>query len=153
MIDLSSITIGEAFGTLAAAFAFISIFVEITPIKINPISSFFGWVGKKANENLSNELNDIKNVVNSLDGEVKKVREVADERNAINCRVRILRFGDEILHDQLHSKESFDQVLADIDTYDSYCEEHPDFKNNKTVITTKRIMDVYEECLSKDSFL
>ena len=75
------------------------------------------------------------------------------ERYAITCRTRILAFGDEIRRGSKHSKESFDQVLEDIDTYEKYCRDNPDFKNNKTRLTTKKILEVYAECLNQDDFL
>ena len=81
------------------------------------------------------------------------IKNTVDEQNAITCRVRILRFGDEIIHGDKHSKDSFDQVLEDIDSYELYCREHPEFKNNKTVITTKAIKSNYKEGLEKNDFL
>ena len=52
-----------------------------------------------------------------------------------------------------HSQESFEQALADIDEYEHYCDKHPEFKNNRTIVARTRIIDAYETCLSKDSFL
>ena len=75
------------------------------------------------------------------------------EQEAINCRYRILRFGDEVKHGTRHSQEHFEQILADIDAYEIYCKDHKDFKNNKTKVTTERILDVYRKCVETDDFL
>ena len=81
------------------------------------------------------------------------MRKADGEQEAINCRYRILRFGDEVKHGTRHSQEHFEQILADIDDYEIYCKDHKDFKNNKTRVTTERILDVYRECVETDDFL
>ena len=40
------------------------------------------------------------------------------QSEATTCRYRILRFNDEILHEQRHTKEHFDQILDDITRYE-----------------------------------
>ena len=52
---------------------------------------------------------------------------------------------------ELHG--SFDQILRDITTYERYCDNHPNFENNNKVLTSKRIKDIYEDCLEKADFL
>ena len=84
---------------------------------------------------------------------VKSLRADFDEEKAVQARVRIVKFNDEILSDQRHSKESFDQVLSDIDTYDRYCSSHPQFVNSKTKLSSENIRRTYQECESKHSFL
>ena len=84
---------------------------------------------------------------------VKSLRADFDEEKAIQARVRIVKFNDEILTDQRHSKESFDQALSDIDTYDRYCSSHPQFVNSKTKLSSENIRRTYQECESKHSFL
>lgn len=76
-----------------------------------------------------------------------------EKSDVIDCRVRILTFADEIRRGVRHSKETFDQVLSDIDTYERYCTEHPDFMNNKTVAAKAKILDVYSECMDNNDFL
>lgn len=69
------------------------------------------------------------------------------------ARIRILRFADECRRGVQASKEFFDSVLDDIDTYEDYCSEHPRFENNKTVASTKVIKDIYDECLRLNKFI
>ena len=76
-----------------------------------------------------------------------------DERHAVSMRVRILRFRDEMLAGQDHTHDSFRQVLSDIDEYEKYCEEHPEFKNNQTVSTIEHIKHNYQTRLEKNDFL
>ena len=76
-----------------------------------------------------------------------------DERDAEERRVRILRFSDEMMEGRRHSKDSYDQALADITTYEHYCHTHPDFKNNQTAATVDFIKHSYRERLEKHDFL
>lgn len=77
---------------------------------------------------------------------------VAEDR-AITARVRILSFADDMMSHKDHSKDSFDQVLCDIDQYDRYCNEHPTFKNNQTALSRELIIDQYKECEREGTFL
>ena len=86
--------------------------------------------------------------------DIQNIKNTNDERNAVQCRIRILRFNDELLvAESGHSKDYFDQILMDIDEYESYCEEHPKFKNNMTMFAVDNIKRCYHECLTKHTFL
>lgn len=76
-----------------------------------------------------------------------------EEREAKHARIRILRFGDECAHDVRHSREHFEQLIEDVDAYETYCSEHPDFKNSKAVLTIKIIKDTYQRRLVANDFL
>ncbi len=86
----------------------------------------------------------------------KKVEELCDfinEREAVLARTHILRFDDEIYNEVKHTKEYFDQTLEDIDNYNKYCESHPDFKNQRTVMAAQHIIDAYDKVYKKHKFL
>lgn len=134
--------------------------VEISPIKINPWSKLFGSLGRALNKDMLNEINGLKTEITDLKKEVQKIDERVDkidaridENNAIQCRSRILRFGDEVSHGQNHSRDHFKQIFCDITTYNSYCHSHPEFQNDMTKITSKRIEDDYMERDRNDDFL
>lgn len=96
---------------------------------------------------------DLTEAVDKLSEKIDMIDQKGDERNAINMRVRILRFRDEMLAGQGHTHDSFQQVLNDIDDYEKYCEKNPDFKNNQTVATIEHIKANYMERLEKHDFL
>ena len=81
------------------------------------------------------------------------LRNECNEREATLCRTHILRFGDEILHGIPHSKEHYEQLMMDIDTYESYCNDNIEYKNNVAVATIKHIKKMYQKHLEEDSFL
>ena len=132
----------EIVGKVLAGLAALSIVVEVTPIKINPVSFILRWIGKRTNKELESK-------VDALSARVDQL----EESDAIDCRVRILAFADEIRRGVRHSKETFDQALSDIDTYERYCNAHPLFLNKKTVAANEKIVAVYSDCMGKNDFL
>ena len=120
--------------------------IQIAPIKINPWSAIAKALGRAINKEMMDKLE-------SLDKEMKQLRDATALESALNCRVRIIHFGDETLHGQKHTKEHFDQILRDIDKYEHYCNTHPEFENNVTVLTSARIKEIYQKRLADGDFL
>ena len=103
----------------------------------------------EVNEAIQSLSKDMKERFDTLDKKIDTVKAKADEYNAVSCRVRILRFEDELQAKQKHSKDSWDQVMSDIDSYETYTKQHPDFRNNQTVATVTHIKHGYNERLEK----
>ena len=120
--------------------------IQIAPIKINPWS----WLAKIARKILLGEVDD---KLDSLAKQITKVEDLIEEREAVLARTHILRFNDEIYNGVKHSKEYFDQQLEDIDRYEHYCDRHPEFKNNRTVMASKNIKEIYDRLLQEHKFL
>lgn len=121
-------------------------FIQITPIKLNP----WTWLGRAIGRAINGEVIE---KVNSLSEDVKALKEEDSEQWASLSRSHILRFGDEILHGVPHSKEHFDQILLDISNYETYCDDHPKYKNNIANATIKQIKTTYQKCLDENKFL
>lgn len=85
--------------------------------------------------------------------DIDALRNEISEDRATNARIRILSFSDEVRHNVRHSKESFDQINSDIDTYRRYCEKHPDYRNNRAVMAIANIERVYKKCMQENDFL
>lgn len=101
----------------------------------------------------NNKFDGIEKEIAALRTEIKHIDEKSDVREAVAVRVRILQFNDELLEGKRHSKDSYDQVESDITVYESFCESHPDFKNNQTMLTIQNINRNYSERLQKRDFL
>ena len=120
--------------------------VEFAPIKINPWSALAKAIGRAVDADVLREL---KSVKDDLSDHIR----MDDERNADEHRVRILRFNNELLRDIPHTKEEFIDVLADIDFYEHYCDEHKDYKNNRAIHAIANICRVYDDRLREHDFL
>lgn len=136
------ISIGEVSLVIVAALTL----VQVAPIQVNPWS----WLARKIGQAVNGDLTE---KVDRLEVRLAAIDEKTDKQVAINRRVRILKFNDELQQGLNHSKESFDQVLQDITDYETYCATHPDFKNNQTVETVAYIKKCYAERLEKHDFL
>lgn len=120
--------------------------IQIAPVKINPWTAIEKAIGRAIN-------GEVLEKVGKLEKEMQGVRSGMAEEKAVNCRARILRFGDECLHGERHTKDHFDQTLRDIAAYERYCEDHPEFENNVTELTSDRIKEIYRRCLDNNDFL
>ena len=120
--------------------------VQLAPIKINPWSTIARWVGKAINGEVLDKLG---HVEKRLDEHIK----TDDERDADLHRTRILQFNTELLRDIRHTEEDFSEILYNIDCYERYCREHPDYQNNRAVHAIANICRVYDERLAKHDYL
>lgn len=97
--------------------------------------------------------NGIKDSIAEISKQQQGLSKKIDENEAKGARRRILRFADELLQKKKHTKDYFDDVLADIDMYDRYCKANPDFPNNRTMMAEANIKTAYKERLEEHDFL
>jgi len=109
-------------------------------------TGFWQWMSDRSKGGIRVSLQELRN-------EIEKMKVSEDEREAKNSRRRILRFNDELLRDVDHSKEYFDDILTDIDSYEAYCEAHHGFQNGKAVMAIENIRRCYRLCTEKNNFL
>lgn len=113
--------------------------IQISPIKIDPWS----WLAKNFGKFINAD------ITAKLEAHIA----VDDRRTADAHRVRILRFNNELLRDIDHTKEEFHEVLAEIDAYEEYCREHPEYSNNRARLAIETIEETYKYCLKNHKFL
>ena len=118
---------------------FLMTLMHIAPVKINPWSWLARAIGRAVNAE----------VIKKLDDHIT----MDDRRTADGHRARILHFNNELLRDIGHTQEEFFEVLAEIDAYEDYCREHPEYPNNRAVLAIGNIQEVYKERLKKHDFL
>lgn len=127
--------------------------VQIAPIKVNPwtkIGKFclkvLGIIGRALHADMYRELAEIK----------QKLEEhvvMDDRRTADGHRTRILHFNNELLRDIPHTREEFFEVLNEIKAYEDYCDEHPEYPNNRAVMAIENIRECYKERQRRRDFL
>ncbi|MCI9224963.1 MAG: hypothetical protein HFE91_05810 [Acutalibacter sp.] len=110
-------------------------FIQLAPIKIDPWSAIARWIGRAINGEVLDKLHDV------------------EKQLANGSRLEILRFNNELLRSIDHTKEEFIEVLAEIDAYERFCDDHPDYPNNRAVLAIENIRENYKERLKKHDFL
>lgn len=127
--------------------------VQISKIQINPWSWLARNVGRAINGEVIEQVKGLDEKMKQLETNLDNVRKADERRDIEQRRVRILRFGEELLRNIRHTKEHFDQILIDITVYESYCGKHPEFENDVTTETISHIKNVYQQCWKEHSFL
>lgn len=127
--------------------------IEVTPIKVNPWSAIARAIGRVMNGDVLTKLDDMEKAQAETRKHLDDHIRIDDERNADAHRVQILRFNRELLrHDLPHTQEDFIEILSEIDFYENYCKEHPEYENNRAVLAIQNIERVYSERLEKGDF-
>lgn len=157
MIDFNAFFSLVDFGVIIQSMGWIFLaiitFVEkFGPKDKKPWTALFTFIGKILTKEFSESQKALVDRVDVLSDKIEAVAESVAETRAIAARVRILRFADEIIGKQAHSRESYVQIFTDIDTYDKFCRSHLDFKNHNTVSATRLINDAYDERSRKNDF-
>lgn len=157
MIDFNAFFSLVDFGVIIQSLGWISLaiitFVEkFGPKDKKPWTALFTFIGKILTKEFAESQKALMDRVDVLSDKIEAVAESVAETRAIAARVRILRFADEIIGKQAHSRESYVQIFTDIDTYDKFCRSHLDFKNHNTVSATRLINDAYDERSRKNDF-
>lgn len=142
----TAITLTTLLGTAGISAVVVGIFGLIT-LLLNR-----HWAKKDEKQGWRKEMQDS---VADIKGELKAHIAADDERYAVQCRTRILRFADELINEpnHLHTQGNFEQCLQDITVYDQYCAEHPKFKNELTLRSAEIIRNIYDECAREHKFL
>ena len=98
--------------------------------------------------------------IDAVSSEVKEIKDtlkahIAEDelRDIYQARRRIIDFADECRRGTKHSEEHFKNMLSDIDTYEHYCNNHPNFENRQAALSIAFIADVYDKCKRENDFI
>ncbi len=145
--------LGEIAGWGGGVLLLFLTFIQIAPIKVNPWSAIVRGIGKALNGDVIKKLDKMEAIQTETRERLDTHIRVDDERNADLHRARILQFNTELLRDSKHTEEDFNEILYNIDCYEKYCTEHPEYQNNRAVHAIKNIERVYDERMEKHDFL
>ena len=106
--------------------------IQVAPVQLKPWTYLVRCLGKALTVDVMNKL---------------------DEHDATAARYRIIRFDDEIRHKTKHTEEHFNQLIEDINLYESYCKLNPNYENNKATMAIENIKATYKKCREENSFL
>lgn len=135
-------------GLLAAALTLL----QLAPVKINPWSFLAKFLGRAFNEEVLQQLAEVRAAQEETRATLNKHIRVDDERAADGHRARILQFNNELIQDLPHTREEFIEILAEIDKYEAYCRTHPEYENNRATHAISNIGRVYDDRLKQHDF-
>ena len=102
--------------------------LEIAPIRINPWGALrsigrkaLGCFGSHINSGVLTELQAVRDAQDDMRRKLDSHIESDQRRSANECRAAILHFNNELLRSIRHTKEEYIDILAEIDSYESFC--------------------------------
>ena len=123
-------------GNIVAIAVLILGLVEVTPIKICPLSPL-KWIGKRVNADTNERL--------------EKVEKKLDEHIAQSYRNKILEAQNKLLSGHVFTLEEFDEIIDACSNYETYCKEN-EVPNEKCKLAISYIYHCYKSCQDNRSF-
>ena len=130
---------------LWAIIVFGSLFIQISPIKINPWSAIIKWIGKLIMNEACGKMDDLIKTVNNIDKEVKE-----NEKDRI--RWEILDFANSCHNHRKHTRDEFKHIIELNDKYAKLLEKTKD-RNGVFKVEYEYIQRLYNKLNEKDAFL
>ncbi len=154
-------------GTIVGRIVLLALIVSIVlerRTKVKPWTRLIQWIGKTANAPIIARVGQIDAKVDGLKQGQEDSRLESEERDrqlkddmeldrVLQARRRILRFSDEIINHIPHSREMFNDILEDIDTYEGYYRKHEDLQNGRAKMAVENIKLCFRERVDKNDFL
>lgn len=150
---LESMSVRDLLGYICAGIVVLSTFVQISPVKINPWSWLGKQIGKAINGDVMSRIDELQTEIRDVKAQQAKDTDIRDERHAEDCRTYIISFSDELRRSLDHSEEAFNRCFECIKDYKNYCDSHPNYINDKAVMSIKFIESKYQYCLDHNCFL
>ena len=139
-------------GPLIALFLIATTLVQVAPLKINPWSAMFRWIGDKLNTGVITKINEVEKKVDNIESRLDKHIE---DSNAAEIRARrqaILDFASSLIRGDNYNREKFEFMMKECDSYKKHCKEN-DIINGVADTSIQEIKRVYEEKYRTNGFL
>ena len=132
-------------------------FIQVSKIPWDPWSRLASAIGRALNresiEENKRNFDRLSKRMDLIEQNQEEEREARLLNEAVTSRVRILRFQSELLKGERHTLSEFNQALDDIDHYENYCKENPNFPNSKAVEAAGNIKRCYRKAEEERDFL
>lgn len=144
--DLATLIVEWSLKNIGWIIVFISGFIEITPIKFNPVTAFLNLIYKPIREEIRNEISKLNTEINSQIDSVKnalkeEITQIANqqemqtetvnqliksiEMNEISrIRWEIIQFSNSIENKQLHIRDEYRHIIDDNKRYHMLIEKY-----------------------------
>lgn len=117
---------------------------EIAPIKFSPITSFLGWLGKKLNRDVKNDILQVKTKVDEVQFDLQSHKVESWRRD-------ILNFSNSLMRGENKSREGFEFIILTHDNYEEYLKVHK-LDNGQVSLAYDYIKERYQDCIKNNSF-
>ncbi len=144
-------SIGEIIASISGAIGLLSIFVEFSKIKVNPLSAVLKWIGKKITEDLKEDLKEVK----KEQERILKEQETLAKQRAIDAadaiKVEIFRFYNECQRRERHSEAEFNYIIQQNEKYEELLKVTED-PNGVYEAEYEYILKIYHKCQEEKDF-
>ena len=122
-----------------------SVFIQISPLKIDPWSKVLKWVGKIMNADLEKKIEDFTETITDLEKTV-------DENEKDRIRWEVLDFANSCRNNRRHTKDEFEHIVTLNKKYKRLLKKTDD-TNGVFDVEYEYIKELYAERLRKNDFL
>ena len=119
--------------------------LQILPIKVNPWSTLFKWIGGIITKDLDMKISNITRKVNKLELDM-----MTNEKDRI--RYEILDFANSCRNGRKHTKDEFEHIIELNTKYEQLLQATND-ENGVFELEYQYIQELYAERLKKNDFL
>ena len=116
----------------------LSVIVEVVPIKINPWSKLFHWVGNV--------------MLGEFKSEMLTFKREQEEKNANDMRWAIINFANSCRRGEQHSKDAWRHVLNQISEYEDFTKKH-NIINGVVDAESEYLHQLYKDRCIKNDFI
>lgn len=130
----------------------ISAIIQITPIKLNPWTRLFKWIGKLITADSDKKIDGLVTATNNLETDISELRSKVDENEKDRIRWEVLDFANSCRNGKRHTKDEFQHIITLNDKYKHLLSKTND-KNGVFDAEYEYIKKLYQERQEKNDFL
>ena len=130
----------------------LSVFIQISPIKLNPWSKLFKWIGKIITQESDKKIDELIKKTDSLEINIQTVQANLNENEKDRIRWEILDFANSCRNGRRHTKDEFEHIITLNKKYKNLLTLTND-ENGVFEVEYEYIKNLYAEKLKNNNFL
>lgn len=136
---------------IVTAIGVLSVFVEVSKIKLNPWKMLFEFIGKSLNRDVKKELDSIKGLIKCQGESIREIEMTVDMNEIKRIRAEIFAFADSCKMGEKHTEEAFLHIIDIHEDYEELIEKY-NMTNGRITLDYDYVMKVYQDCVKKGVF-
>ncbi|MBQ3109862.1 MAG: hypothetical protein IJC69_01805 [Clostridia bacterium] len=141
----------EYVALIVTAIGVLSVFVEVSKIKLNPWKMLFEFIGKSLNRDVKKELDSIKGLIKCQGESIREIEMMVDMNEIKRIRAEIFAFADSCKMGEKHTEEAFLHIIDIHEDYEELIEKY-NMTNGRITLDYDYVMKVYQDCVKKGVF-